>query len=119
MHCKVVRVVAQVSEIMPFPALGLPLAASGMSCIYCWLFCVLLFFLPLVPGFYGVFVVCYLLSGCFCVLLVLALVSLGLLFALDLVVWDWSELEIHDHPPFSCIFVSRYLFIHHVFSVIY
>ena len=64
-----------------------------------------------------------LLSVYFClvvsVLLVLALVGLGLLFALDLVVCDWSEFEIHDHPPFWCIFVSRYLFIHHVFSVIF
>ena len=55
----------------------------------------------------------------YCVLLVLASDGLGLLFALDLVVWDWSEFEIHDHPPFSCIIVSRYLFIHHVFSVIF
>ena len=48
-NCKVVRVVAQVSKIMPFPALGLPLATSGMSRIYFWLSSVLpfLIFLPL------------------------------------------------------------------------
>ena len=35
-HCKVVGVVAEVSGILSFQALGLPLATSSISGTYCW-----------------------------------------------------------------------------------